>query len=282
MKGQEGRQRPGARGMTPPDRDYDDTLSRVLHSTLDPVEPAGDGLAKIQERIAEPWLQRRISLLRTEFAALAWLIIVRCEPFLDKARSGLAAIATGVDGSQGAARPAASGAAASGRHQGAGRHRPGDTGLRRWVGPTMSWLRPTLVVGGAVVLVVVGVFAFGQVRADLIAPANRSSNSTGSGHGPHHRGSGGTSGGGRPFASHSTGGRSPSRTAGSKAASRGTPGPSSPATSAHSSPSPSPSPSMSPSPSPSSSPSPSMSPSPTASPTSSTGGGSAASPTPGG
>ena len=93
--------------MTRPDRDYDDTLSRVLHSTLDPVEPAGDGLAKIQRRIAEPWLKRRVSFLRAELMALAWLILVRCEPFLSRARSGLAAIFAG--SRQSAAAPSAQG-----------------------------------------------------------------------------------------------------------------------------------------------------------------------------
>jgi hypothetical protein len=262
--------------MTRPDRDYDDILSRVLHSTLDPVEPAGDGLAKIQERIAEPWLKRRMSLLRTELAALAWLILVRCEPFLDRARSGIAAIAPGTGRPLGTARPAVGGAAASsGRHQvTAGRHRPGDTGLRRWVGPTMSWLRPTLAVAGAVVLVVAGVFAFGQFRADLFTPVNGSSisNSGSHGQGPKHHGDNGPNGGGESFAGHSGGRQSPSPSATSKAVSNGTRGPS-PATPEQSSPAPSPSPSMSPSPSPSSSPTASPTGSPTTSPTSPSGGG---------
>ncbi len=73
--------------MTRPDRDYDDILSRVLHSTLDPIEPLGDGLAKIQQRIAEPWLRRQVWLLRTETSALGWLILVRCEPFVNWAKS---------------------------------------------------------------------------------------------------------------------------------------------------------------------------------------------------
>ena len=97
--------------MTRPDRDYDDILSRVLHSTLDPVEPAGDGLAKIQKRIAEPWLKRRVSLLRAELAALAWLIVVRCEPALGRVRSAFAATGAGAH-HQGTARPAPGGATA--------------------------------------------------------------------------------------------------------------------------------------------------------------------------
>jgi hypothetical protein len=83
--------------MTGPDRDYDDILSRALHSALDTIEPAGDGLAKIQQRTAEPWLKRHVWLLRTQMSALGWLILVRCEPFVNWARSGLAAtVATAV------------------------------------------------------------------------------------------------------------------------------------------------------------------------------------------
>jgi hypothetical protein len=262
--------------MTRPDRDYDDILSRVLHSTLDPVEPAGDGLAKIQERIAEPWLKRRMSLLRTELAALGWLILVRCEPFFGRARSGLSAFATSTGRPLGTARPAPGGAAArvsSGRHQGAAsRGWPGDAGLRRWLGPTMSWLRPALAVGGAVVLIVVGVFALGQFRGAVITQTNRSSNSHGSSHShpPKHRTSSETTGSRRAPGDHGQAGQSSSHKAPGKGGSKGTPGGSS-ATSAPSSASPSASPSVSASPS--ASPSPSMSPSPTASPTTSSEGG---------
>ena len=42
--------------MTGQERDHGEVLSRVLHSTTDQVEPVGDGLAKIQARLAEPWL----------------------------------------------------------------------------------------------------------------------------------------------------------------------------------------------------------------------------------
>jgi hypothetical protein len=77
--------------MTGPDRDYDEILSRALHSAADPIEPLGDGLAKIQQRIAGLWLKRQVWLLRTETSALGWLILVRCEPFLTWARSGLTA-----------------------------------------------------------------------------------------------------------------------------------------------------------------------------------------------
>ena len=181
--------------MTRPDRDYDDILSRVLHSTLDPIEPMGDGLAKIQRRIAEPWLKRQVSLLRTETSALGWLILVRCEPFLNWARSGLTAMAAA---SGRWLWPARSRAAAwtssgSGRHGGA-RSRGRSADGPGWLGPTMGWLRPALAVAGAVAIVVAGVFAVQQAHV-LFSPAGYFGNSGGS-HGtggnpaPQQKGSG--------------------------------------------------------------------------------------------
>jgi hypothetical protein len=262
--------------MTRPDGNYDDTLSRVLHSTLDPVEPAGDGLAKIQRRIAEPWLKRRASLLRTELAALAWLIFVRCEPFLTRARAALAPMAAGSH----------RGKASSGRRHAAASHdRTEDAGRPWWLGPTMSWLRPTLAVGAAVVIVVAGVFALGHFREAFINPAdNGTSSSThgGHGHGSNPGGTNGHTGPGLTSSRHTSGKPVASQPAGQpsgKAASKGAPEPSftSPAApSPYSSPSPS---SMSPSPSPSpTSASPTPTPSPTTSPT--TTAGDAASPAP--
>jgi hypothetical protein len=250
--------------MTRPDRDYDATLSRALHSTLDPVEPAGDGLAKIQKRIAEPWLKRRMSLLRTELAALAWLILVRCEPLLDRARSGLAAITSGSH----------RGRASSGRRQGgASQDRTGDAGPRRWLEPTMAWLRPALAMAVAVVIVVAGVFALGH-RLVFVAPANGSSSSTSSSHrhALKHRTRSAANGAGHGSSGHRTTGQSPSHKGTSKAGSKGASEPSS-VISAPSSPSPAPSPSISPSPSPTPSLSPSPTPSPTTSSTSSSEGG---------
>jgi hypothetical protein len=183
--------------MTRPDRDYDDILSRVLHSTLDPIEPMGDGLAKIQQRIAEPWLKRQVSLLRTETSALGWLILVRCEPFLSWARSGLTAMAE-TTGRWFRPGPARSGAAARtssryGRHGGPrGRGRSAD-GLG-WLGPTMTWLRPALAVAGAVVIVVAGVFAIQEARNLVVSPAANTSgnpnNGSGGQPGSHHKGGG--------------------------------------------------------------------------------------------
>jgi hypothetical protein len=156
--------------MTRPDRDYDDILSRVLHSTLDPIEPAGDGLAKIQKRIAEPWLKRRVSLLRTELTALGWLIAVRCEPFLSAVRSSLAGVMRQSGRRMRSAPLALGGATAA---AGSRRHHDRRVAARggRWVEPTMAWLRPTLAVAAAVVIVVAGVLAMGQFHT-VFSPAS--------------------------------------------------------------------------------------------------------------
>ena len=186
--------------MTRPDRDYDDILSRVMHSTLDPIEPLGDGLAKIQQRIAEPWLKRQVSLLRTETSALGWLILVRCEPFFGWARSSLTAAseASGRWLRPGPARRGAPARASSGhgRHGGArGRSRSARSadGLG-WLGPAMAWLRPALAVAGAVVIVVAGVFTVTQIRLAISPTANSGgtggSHNPGGQHGSHHKSGG--------------------------------------------------------------------------------------------
>jgi hypothetical protein len=219
--------------MIRPDRDYDDILSRVLHSTLDPIEPMGDGLAKIQQRIAEPWLKRQVSLLRTETSALGWLILVRCEPFFSWARSSLTA-ASEASGRWFRPGPARSGAPARassgrGRHGGArGRSRSAD-GLG-WLGPTMAWLRPALAVAGAVVIVVAGVFTVSQIRLAISTTAN--SNTTGSNHKPGDQGGPASkrSRGGAPQSHAATGpgqhhGQSPSPRASGQGRTAGSPKP---------------------------------------------------------
>jgi len=199
--------------MTRPDRDYDDILSRVLHSTLDPIEPMGDGLAKIQRRIAEPWLKRQVSLLRTETSALGWLILVRCEPFLNWARSGLTAMAAASarwfrPGRPGRSVAAARASSRSGRHgspRGRGRSADGPA----WLGPTVTWLRPALAVAGAVVLVVAGAFAL-QKAGVVFSPVNSSSTTTNNNNAP----GGGTGNGGvsSPMRTHGSSGPGPEAT----------------------------------------------------------------------
>jgi hypothetical protein len=156
--------------MTLQDREYDEILSRVLHSTLEAIDPAGDGLSKIQQRIAEPWLKRQWSLLLHEFTSLGWLIFVRTEPHLNEARSSLASFAKSSGRrlrSTSLTLAATARVSSSGRHKNSAGHEGLAAVLRKWLGPTMAWLRPALAVGGAVVLVVVGVFAVGQAQRVL-------------------------------------------------------------------------------------------------------------------
>ena len=260
--------------MTRPDRDYDDILSRVLHSTLDPIEPMGDGLAKIQRRIAEPWLKRQVSLLRTETSALGWLILVRCEPFLNWARSGLTAMAAA---SGRWLWPARSRAAAwtssgSGRHGGA-RSRGRSADGPGWLGPTMGWLRPALAVAGAVAIVVAGVFAIQEAQHLAVSPTANTTANHGSGGKPgsHHKGGGALQATGAASPGHH-----PTHEASTKPdvkGSQATPSPScSSAPSSSTSPSPSPTTTTSPTPTPTTT-SPTTSPTPTSpSPTAPAGG----------
>jgi hypothetical protein len=156
--------------MTGQERDYDEVLSRVLHSTTDRIEPVGDGLTKIQKRLAEPWLKRQWWLLRNESTVLGWVLVVRCQSWFSTVRSGGAGDATADE------------AAAAGPAGGGGRLRslPVLGGIVAWasakwprkagaprrmsVGPAMAWFRPALAVAGAIVLVVAGVVALGQIK----------------------------------------------------------------------------------------------------------------------
>jgi len=91
---------------------------------------------------------------------------------------------------------------------------------RRSPGPVMTWLRPALAVAGAVVLVVAGVFALGQIRESIQAglsaggytPGNSSHNGGAgvpSGRGGHSAGGGALisprNGAARPGTAHHTG-----------------------------------------------------------------------------
>jgi hypothetical protein len=255
--------------MTPQDRDYDEILSRVLHSTLEAIDPAGDGLSKIQQRIAEPWLKRQWSLLIHEFSSLGWLIVVRTEPHLNEARSSLASLAESSGRrlrSTSLALAARARVSSSGRHKNSAGQEGLAAGLRKWLGPTMAWLRPALAVGGAVVLVVVGVFAVGQAQRAL-NPSSSSANSPFAA--PDSRAApAGHSGTYGQQSSISLPGETPVGTVGSPERKHGT----KPSATVNASPAQTPCPSSSPasSPSPSASASPSPSPSPSASPSAST------------
>ena len=273
--------------MTGQERDCGELLSRVLHSTTDQIEPVGDGLTKIQARLAEPWLSRQWWLLRHEFIVLGWVLAVRCQSWFSAIRSSSA--------DEVAADDAATGRASAGAANGGGllslrpilssvgaqasarRLRKAGAPLRKAVGPAMAWLRPALAVAGAVVLVVAGVFALAQIQGTFASftgdthGAATSNNANGPG---STNGQGGPAGQGGLSPTHRSGtSSSPGSTPSSKVSASPTPCPSPSSQSASPSPSPSPA-SPSPSPSPTSA---SPTPTPTtASPTPSTSSGAAA------
>jgi hypothetical protein len=237
----------------------------VLHTTTDQLEPVGDGLTKIRARLSEPWLKRQWWLLRSEFMVLRWLVVVRCEAFFSTVKSGSAPADTAADP---LAPLMACTTPETEEHGGRLRSlRAVLGGITAWVsgkrphrsvGPAMAWLRPALAVAGAVVLVVAGVFALGQIREGLFlglenaTGTNTSNPNNGSGPGSTQGGASALHGSKAP-----TRGRAQSPKPGASAAHNRvlpSPGPcTSPSTPPVNSPSPSPSPtSASPSPSPTS------------------------------
>jgi hypothetical protein len=248
--------------MTGQERDYEAILSRVLHTTTDQLEPVGDGLTKIRERLSEPWLKRQWLLLRSELMVLRWLVVVRCESVFSRfrSRSGVTDLTPDATAGQEAdGGPLKSLLSIATLTTTTGK-RP-----RRSVGPAMAWLRPALAVAGAVVLVVAGVFALGQIREGLFFGLENATGTNSSTAGQQHN-SGNADGSGSKIpgsgSSSKGGSRAPSSGASAghnKAGPSGTPCPA--ASPPQSSPSPAASPtSASPSPSPTS---PSPSPSPT-------------------
>jgi hypothetical protein len=252
--------------MTRPDRDYDEILSRELHSMLDPIEPAGDGLMRIRQRIAEPWLKRKLSLLRAEFAALGWLIVVRCEPLFSRVRTGFAARSPSWLRSVAAAFGLT--AWVSSRRRDAARHRwREDAEPQGWFGRTMVWLRPTLAVAAAVIIVVAGIFALIQAQTRSVTPEDNPSYSAAHHPHGHHPRAGAPAGStsGAQTAAHQPKGKPSTHKSASTSSKQG-------GKTVGSSPTcpPTPTPSASPSPSPSpTSPSPSPTATPTATPTTS-------------
>jgi len=270
--------------MTGQERDYEAVLSRVLHTTTDQLEPVGDGLTKIRARLDEPWLKRQWWLLRSELMVLRWLVVVRCEAFFSTVKSGKPGSAA-EDSAAGPLAPLLACATPNTEEHGRRRRspRPVLSRITAWVasrgpgrghedGPRSShgpvnWLRPALAVAGAVVIVVGGVFALGNIQqgfgfiglgADGASQPGASSQTGGPG---NTQGGGtlnnsrspsqGRSGAPKPGASAAHGRRLPS------------PGPCISPSPTSASPSPSPT-SASPSPTPTTSPSPS--PTPTTSP----------------
>ena len=188
--------------MTGQERDYEAVLSRVLHTTVDQLEPVGDGLTKIRDRLSEPWLKRQWWLLRSELMVLRWFVVVRFEAFVStvRSRSGVTDLDADANAARGTAQDASDGGPLRSLLSMATltpAKRP-----RSSVGPAMAWLRPALAVAGAVVLVVAGVFALGQIRSGLflgLENATSSTSNTGNGTGP-----GSPQGGGSPVGGSGT------------------------------------------------------------------------------
>jgi hypothetical protein len=148
-------------------RDLDDVLRRALHAAADPIEPAGDGLTRIVNRLSTPSAMRQVILLVTDCVDLARLITIWLEP----AFTGATRLRWR-------------------HHAGYRREFPPQSARapQRRAGP---WLRPALAVASAVAIVVIAVVVLGPVRQIV----TRTSLTTGPGAGvPTH--AGGHSGGG--------------------------------------------------------------------------------------
>ncbi|HYB89172.1 MAG TPA: hypothetical protein VEC76_20160 [Streptosporangiaceae bacterium] len=181
--------------MTPVNSDFDEMLRRALHAEADFLEPAEGGLDRIRQRTHAPWLVRQTSLMLTECADLARLIVIRLEPGFTSARATIAA-----RGGMWEAFVALLSSVVSvladlilpSRRRGPARQgepstrtRPGRSPhAKTRSGSGLGWLRPALAVAGAVVIVVAGVFGLAQVRDNLVLelfPSSNPASSTGTG-----------------------------------------------------------------------------------------------------
>jgi hypothetical protein len=256
--------------MTGQERDHGEVLSRVLHSTTDQIEPVGDGLTKIQARLAEPWLKRQWWLLRREFMVLGWVFALRCQSWFSTVRSRLAAGADADDAAAGAGARLRSLPVLGGIVAWASAKWPRKAGAPRRgsIGPAMAWFRPALAVAGAVVLVVAGVFALGQIRATFATvgsdnPGTSTSSPTGAPGSPNGSGGRAPSAGSSATQENGTSARpssSPSNKVVTSPQASASPSPSPASQSSSPSAFPSPTPPTSPSPTPPTSPSPTVSP----------------------
>jgi hypothetical protein len=151
------------------ERDYDDVLRRALSAAAESVEPAADGLERIRGRVSgrhvSPFMLLS-ELVEYWFRQLPqWL-----ESGAGGARSALRRLGARTGPAARRSQPAPTGWRA--------RLRPAFTRL----GPAASWLKPVLAVGGAVGIVVAGVFTLGQVQ-QAITPTNQISRPNA----PHHK-----------------------------------------------------------------------------------------------
>jgi hypothetical protein len=168
--------------MKTQERDYDDILRRALRAAAESVEPATDGLDRIRGRVSE----RHLSpfMLLSQFLDDCFRpILLMLESGGAGALSGLAVLRAHVARGEVYGRRGQALDRARQRSRAAHRSQPPPTGLRTRLGsaftrlgPAASWLKPVLAVGGAVAIVVAGVFALGQVQ-QAITPTNQFSHS---------------------------------------------------------------------------------------------------------
>jgi len=159
--------------MTPVNSDFDEMLRRALHAEADFLEPAESGLDRIRQRTHAPWLVRQTSLMLTECADLARLIVIRVEPGFTSARATIAARGGMWEAFVALLSSVLSVLAdlvlPSRRRGPARRGGPGRSPhAKTRSGSNLGWLRPALAVAGAVVIVVAGVFGLAQVRDNLV------------------------------------------------------------------------------------------------------------------
>ncbi|HWG61000.1 MAG TPA: hypothetical protein VG253_04735 [Streptosporangiaceae bacterium] len=163
--------------MTSQEREYEETIRSALFAAARSVEPAGDGLDRIQRRLSAPRSTGSVLADLGDRSRLAWIrISVRFEPATEACRRTLR---------PGSALRVALAAAVSHLWLAVLRLRPllvrlfvkGDPPRDQRdgtppIGPARSWIRPLVAVAGAVAIVVIGVLALGHVRQ----PINQTNN----------------------------------------------------------------------------------------------------------
>jgi hypothetical protein len=206
--------------MTPVNGELDQMLRCALHAEVDSIEPGNGGLERIRQRTHAPWLVRQASLMLTECADLARLIMIRLEPTFTGLRTTVAERGGPWEAFVGLLSSTVASIIALVTPS---RPRP-STGRATHRSPrggaNLGWLRPALAVAGAVVIVVAGVYGLAQVRDTLVLELFRSGTPAsngpaspgGGGHGPTLNGqtaptgivpSGGQTGSARPSPSPS-------------------------------------------------------------------------------
>jgi hypothetical protein len=143
-----------------PEREWDEILRRAMHSAVDSIEPSGDGLQRIRQRLEKPRWQVQLHLWVAECAGVVRLICVRLAPAVSAVS---AAVLTARSALRTWLRWPREGAPADGDpagHRGTAHHSQPPGRLAGLLGR----LRPALAVAAAVVVVVAGVFALFQLR----------------------------------------------------------------------------------------------------------------------